>query len=168
MSVWKITLLALGLAAGVMIALLLAGSARGLALLAYVLFMGAVALVLLAGRLRNALPPAVPFERLLATAPQRVEPVRQLETIMRALVAVAWSQAELHYRLAPMVREIAAARLSRSHGVDLDRQPERARSLLGDGRVSELVGPRHGPLDNRYGGWSRQDLGELLDELEGI
>ncbi|MGH3198542.1 MAG: hypothetical protein ACRDNT_22085 [Streptosporangiaceae bacterium] len=155
--------------AGVVMALLLAGWSNGLALLAYVLFLGAVALVVLIGQLRGALPQAPRFERLLAAPPRRAEPVGQLETIRRVLAAAGWSQAELYYRLAPMIREIAAARLSRRHGVDLDRQPERARALIGAGRVWELVRPGRERADNwRTGGWSRQELEELLDELEGI
>ncbi len=169
MSAWKITAAVLAATAGVMLALLLAGWSDGVALLAYVLFVGAIALLVLARRLRAALPPATPFERLLAAAPRRMEPVGQLETIRQGLAAAGWSRGELHYRLAPMIREIAAARLSRHHGIDLDRQPERARALIGDGRVWELAGPRSGPPEDRYAsGWSRRELEELLDELEGI
>jgi len=168
-SGWKIVGLVLAATAGLAVALLLAGGAHGLALLAYVLFVGAAALVVLAGRLRTALPPAPRFERLLAAAPQRDEQVGQLETIRRRLSAAGWSEGELHYQMTPMVREIAAARLSRRHGVDLDRQPEEARALLGDGRVWELVRPDWQRPDNwRSGGWSRHELAELLDELEGI
>jgi hypothetical protein len=168
-SAWKIMATVLAATVGVVLALLLAGWSDDLALLAYVLFVGAVAILVLAGRLRAALPPAMPFEELLAVAPRRVEPVEQLETIRRGLAAASWSRGELHYRLAPMIREIAAARLSRRYGVDLGRQPERARALIGDGRVWELAGPRNGPPENRYAsGWSRRELEELLDELEGI
>jgi len=168
-SAWKITATVLAGTAGVVLALLLAGWSHGLVLLAYVLFVSAVALLVLAGRLRAALPPATPFEELLAAAPWRVQPVGQLESIRQGLAAASWSRGELHYRLAPMIREIAAARLSRRHGVDLDRQPERARALIGDGRVWELAGPRRGPPENRRaGGWSRRELEELLDELEEI
>jgi hypothetical protein len=168
-SAWKITATVLAGMAGVVLALLLAGWSHGLVLLAYVLFVSAVALLVLAGRLRAALPPATPFEELLAAAPRRVQPVGQLESIRQGLAAASWSRGELHYRLAPMIREIAAARLSRRHGVDLDRQPERARALIGDGRVWELAGPRRGPPENRRAsGWSRRELEELLDELEEI
>ena len=144
MRAWKITLPVLAVAAGLVIALLLAGWSHGVVLLAYVLLVGAITLLVLVGRLRAALPPAIPVDRLLAAAPQPVEPVGQLETIRRGLTEAGMSQAELHYRLAPMIREIAAARLSRRHGVDLDRQPERARALIGDGRVWELAGPGTG------------------------
>ena len=166
---WKVVVTVLAATVGVVMALLLAGWSQGLALLAYVLFLGAVTLVGLIGQLRAALPSAPRFERLLGAAAEQVEPVGQLETIKRGLAAAGWSQGELHYRLAPMVREVAAARLSRRHGIDLDRQPELARTLIGEGRVWELVRPGRERPDNWYAaGWSRRELEELLDELEGI
>lgn len=168
MSVWKVAVAVLAAAAGLALALLLGRRSAGVALLAYVLFVGAVALVVLTRRLGAALPPTAPFERLLATAPRRVEPVSQLETIRRGLSAASWNKAELHFRLAPMVREIAAARLSRRYGVDLDRQPEQAEALIGGGRLWELAGPAGRPGGRDGAGWSRQELEELLDELEAI
>jgi hypothetical protein len=154
---------------GVVLALVLAGSSHGLALLAYVLFVGALGLAVLAGRLRAALPEAPRFEGLLARETRPGEPIGQLETIVRTLSGAEWIQAELHYRLRPLVREIAAARLSRRHGVDLDRQPERARALIGEGRVWELVRPEREPPEERHArGWSRAELEELIDELERV
>lgn len=169
MSAWKIAATVSVATAGVVIALFVAGWSHGLVLLAYVLFVGAVAVIALARRLRSVLPPADQFARLLAERPGPAEAAGQLRSIRRALSAAGRSQAELHSRLAPMVHEIAAARLSRRHGVDLDREPERARRLIGDGRLWELLTPGHGPADGPLGsGWSRQDLEELLNELERI
>ena len=169
MNGWKVAVTVLAATAGVVIALLLAGWAHGLALLAYVLFLGAVALAALAGQLSGALPPARRSGQLPGAPPERADAIGQLEMIRRVLGAAGWSAGELHHRLAPMVREVAAARLSRRHGVDLDRQPERARALIGGGRVWELVRPgRERPDDWRARGWSRQELEALLDELEGI
>lgn len=169
MSAWKVAATVLAGTAGVVLALLLAGRSGGLALLAYVLFLAAVALAVLAVRIRDEVPAATRLERLLAVTARRPEPVRQLETIRRELAAAGRSQGELHYRLGPVVREIAAARLSRSQGVDLDRQPERAQALIGAGRVWELARPgRERPDNLRSGGWSRRELAALLDELERI
>ena len=169
MSGWRLAATAVVATAGVVLALLLAGSSHGLALLAYVLFLGTIALVLLVGRLQVALPVAEQFERLLAREPQAAAPVAQFETISRTLSAAGWNQNELHYRLRPLVREIALARLSRGHGIDLEREPERVRSLIGEGRVWELARPdREPPEDRRGRGWSRPELAELLEELEAI
>jgi hypothetical protein len=155
--------------AGLVLALILAGSAHGLALLAYVLFLGALGLAVLAGRLREELGPAPPFEWLIASPARAVEPIEQLETLSRTLSAAGWNQTELHHRLRPPVREIVAARLSRRYGIDLNSEPERARKLLGDGRAWDLARPdRERPEDRYARGWSRRELAELLDELEAI
>lgn len=163
---------ALAATVAVVVALLLAGSSRGLALLAYVLFLGALALLVLSRALRAALPAAPAFDRL-HVRPARAQPgIAQLEGFARTLSAAGWSEADVHHRLRPPVREIVAARLSRRHGVDLYRDPERAHGLLGDGRAWELVRPdRERPAGGSWrggGGWSPKELDELLDELEAI
>jgi hypothetical protein len=169
MSGWRLAATAALATVGVVLALLLAGSSHGLALLAYVLFLGALALAALVGRLKAELPVAARFERLLAREPPAVAPVAQFETISRTLSVAGSNQVELHHRLRPLVREIALARLSRGHGVALEHEPERAREIVGDGRVWELVRPDREPPDDRLArGWSRRELAELLDELEAI
>jgi hypothetical protein len=169
MSGWRIAALVVASTVGVVVALLFAGSAHGLTLLAYVLFLGALAVTVLVAQLAALLPVAPPFEQLLARAPRSEAPVEQLETMQKIVTAAGWNQAELHYRLRPVVREVLAARLSRRHGIDPDREPERARAVVGDGRVWELARPDRDPPEDRYQrGWSRRDLEELLDELESV
>ena len=169
MNPWRLGGALIAGTVGVAVGLVLAGSSHGLALLAYVLFLGALALAALASRLRAALPEAPPFEGQLDREPRAGEPIGQLETIARTLSGAEWIQAELHYRLRPLVREIAAARLSRRYGVDLDRQPERARALIGEGRAWELVRPEREPPEERQArGWSRSELEKLVDELERV
>lgn len=169
MSAARATGLLLVATIGVVLALLLAGSADGLALLAYVLFLAALALTVLVDRLQEALPPARELDRLLSRPSRREEPIGQLETLTRVLSSATWSQRDVHYRLRPATREIASALLSRRYGVDLDRQPERARALLGDGVAWELARPDRDPPEDGYGrGWSRRELAELLEELEAI
>lgn len=149
-------------------ALLLAGGERGLALYGYVLFLGALGLLLLTGGIGLALPEARSLDRLLRRRPEADERVPQLETLGRRLGAGRASASELHYRLRPLVRELAAARLARSHGVDLDRQPGIAERLVGV-RVWELIRPDRQPPEERYaGGLSKDELAELVDELERI
>jgi hypothetical protein len=151
------------------VALVLAGSERGLALLVYVLVLAALALVVLVAALRDALPPAEPWERLLAHAPRREGVVEQYETIDRLFAPAGSSAHDLHFRLRPLVREVVAARLARRDGVDLDQRPEVAHALVGEGRVWELARPdRPVPKDHFGGGWSRRELEQLVDELEGI
>jgi hypothetical protein len=151
-------------------ALLFIGSATGLALLAYVLLLGGLALLAEYGRLQSILPRRRRFEQLLERKrPAEEQLVEQLHRVQSAVAAAGWSEAELHSRLRPIVREIVRVRLSRAHGVDLDRQPERARVVLGEGPVWELARPeRELPDDPRKRGWSALELGKLLDAREAI
>jgi hypothetical protein len=167
-NVWKIAVAGTVTVAGLAAAVAYGGGWQGVGMLIYLLAVGSVALIALARRLGDALPRAAPFERLVAQQPRPPGAVKQLEMIRRGLSAAGWNDAELRFRLGPMVREIAAARLSRRYGIDLERQPVRARAVLGDGRVWELTAPRRPPPGRDAGGWSARELAELLDELEAI
>jgi hypothetical protein len=74
----------------------------------------------------------------------------------------------LHLRLRPVLREIAAHRLWTRFGVDLDREPERARGLVG-AAAWELVRPeRPAPVDRLGPGPPGSALRHVADELERI
>lgn len=165
---WRLLAALVAGTVGVVLALLLAGSTHRVALAAYVLFLGALGLLVVLRRLRSALPETRPLEAP-APAAGPAEPVGQLEQIVRTVSGAEWMQAELHYRLRPLVREVASARLSRRYGVDLDGQPERARALIGEGRLWELVRPgRTAPEDRHARGWSREELEDLVGALERL
>jgi len=68
---------------------------------------------------------------------------------------------ELHYRLRPRLREIAADRLAADHGLGLDEHPEKSRRLLGD-EAWALLRPDREPPEDRFG------PGMPLPELERI
>ena len=75
-----------------------------------------------------------------------------------------------HYytRVRPVLVEIAAARLKRRYGVDLDREPGRARELLGRS-AWETVRPDARPPADRLGrGPSLASLRTVVDELERV
>jgi hypothetical protein len=168
MRLWRASQLVLAAAVAVIIGLALAGVGSGLALLAYVLFIAALVFMWLIGRLGNVLPLAPDFQRALAR-PERAEPpVEQFETVKRSVILAGASQADL-YRLRPLVREIVAARLSRRYGIDVDREPERVRSILGDKRAWEFVRPDAPTRSDRDApGWSQSELEELVEELESL
>jgi hypothetical protein len=117
----------------------------------YVLALGAVAVAPVLASLHSLAlvrSERSPFERP-PERPPRPEPLAELERIDRALVLAASSSFDVHHRLRPLLRELASERLYASHGVELDREPERARALLGD-ELWEIVRPtreldRHGP-----------------------
>ena len=71
-------------------------------------------------------------------------------------------------RVRPVLREIAATRLQRRYGVDLDREPARARELLGTS-AWETVRPDAQPPADRLGrGPSVALLRTIVDELERV
>jgi len=159
------TVLALGIAAGLVSARYVGGAV----VLVYVLAYGALLLVLLLSGLRSRLPLAVRFERLLAPVEVDSQEVEQFRTLERDLRLSVSFDHDLYFHLRPRVREIVAVRLAKRHGVDLEGEPEQAQSLIGPGRVWELVRPdREAPVDRHARGWSRIELEQLVDELERL
>jgi hypothetical protein len=168
MRLWKASLLALTAAVAVVIGIVLAGVGNGVALLAYVLFIAALLFAWLLGRLENVLPPARDFQRLLSRPDRPEMPVEQYESIRRLVLLAGSSRSDL-LRLRPLVRDIVAARLSRRYGIDLEREPARAGSLLGERRVWELVRPDYATAGDRDApGWSPGELAQLVEELESL
>lgn len=162
-------LIALFTVGGVIAPLTLGGKAHGRALLAYVLLLGAVALVFLINRLRRALPRARFGRSTRPPTPDPEQRVDQFERIRRAVESSAWSETYVFESLRPVVREIVATNLLHRHGVDLDRSPSEAHSILGDGRAWELARPdRTPPGGPRAPGWSLDEIDTLLDELEAL
>jgi hypothetical protein len=163
-----------GLAAGVIIAVLspalaLASQRHGLALLAYTLVVAALGLAFLVDLLNRALPRKAFSWPPSRRAPRAEQPIVQFEKVERALIAASWNESHLHESLRPLVREIVAARLRRHHRIDLDHEPERAHAVAGDGYAWALVRPeRKPPLGPGGRGWSRDELEQLLDELEAL
>jgi hypothetical protein len=73
-----------------------------------------------------------------------------------------------HMRLRPILREIAAHRLRTGYGVDLDREPARARELV-PARAWAVVDPGVRPPDDRLApGPSVADITAVVDDLERI
>ncbi len=80
---------------------------------------------------REPLPPL----RLPSERPGGPPPDRPFERVDRIEDRLAWGGRAAHHfdgGVRPVLRSIAADRLRRRHGVDLARQPDRARDLLGD------------------------------------
>ena len=168
MRLWKALLLVLAGAVALIVAFALAGVGDGLALLAYALFIAALLFAWLIGRLSSTLPLAPDFQRMLRRPVRAETRVEQFETVKRSVILARSSQTDL-LRLRPLVREIVAARLSRRYGVDLEREPELAASLLGQGRAWELVRvDSAAPVDRYAPGWSQSELEQLVEELERL
>jgi hypothetical protein len=74
---------------------------------------------------------------------------------------------DFHVLLRPALRTVAGERLRR-HAVDLDRDPEGARALLGDEGYA-LVRPDRGPPEDRFGpGPSLASIDRLVERLEDL
>jgi hypothetical protein len=137
-----------------LVLIVLVPSRRSLFVGIYELVLAAIAVGALVGSFRIFEPRLgmrSPFER----EPEKNEepqPIAELDRIDRLVVLGGANEFDLHYRLRPLLRQIAAERLQDLYGIDLDRDPERARPLLGEG-LWEVVRP-----DRQVGRRSRPGL----------
>lgn len=159
--------LAVSLAAGV--AALTSSGGYAILLDVYLLCMGAVLLLALVRvtRARGPLQRQSSFDAALAS--MRRAPADSGEpTLLRELELSRSSAFHMHVRVRPVLREIAAHRLLARYGVDLDREPERARELVG-AAAWDYVRPDRSAPENRLSlGPSTHELRVVTDELEAI
>ena len=128
----------------------------------------ALALGLALGRLRLAVPRRVSrFDAAFApTRPGRARPA-SLARVEREVALATGTAFDVHFRLRPLLRTIAAGLLLR-RGVDLERRPDRAEALLGP-TVWELVRPdRPAPDDRTAPGIPIASVEDAVDELERL
>jgi hypothetical protein len=136
---------------------------------AYELVLGGVGLVVLVASFQRLRPrpwERSPFERR-PEKPERPLAAGELERIDRLVVLGSSNAFDLHFRLRPLLRDLARERLYASYGVELDRNPERAQPLLGDElwelvRPDREVGRRDGP------GLGPERLERLVGKLEAL
>ena len=111
----------------------------------------ALGLALVAWWALRALPTdSKAFERALRMRRLRTPRLRELERIEHDVVQGAANPLDLHRRLRPLLRQIAAHRLTIRHGVALDAGDGHARRLLGD-EAWELLRPDRELPDERRG-----------------
>ena len=143
--------------------------ARAVLLDVYLLGVGGVLLLALVRTTREEGPSTEPsdFDRALAESRRHPSDSGEL-TLVRDVRQSTISAFHLHVRLRPILREIAAHRLWMRFGVDLDREQERARELIG-ANAWELVRPgRLPPSDRLAPGPASADLRVVVDELERL
>jgi hypothetical protein len=108
------------------------------------------------------------FDRALADMGRRYPSDSGELSLVHDVQQSVASSFHLHTRLRPLLREIAAHRLSMRFGVDLDREHERARELIG-GEAWELVRPeRPSSSDRLASGPPASHLSKVVEELERI
>jgi hypothetical protein len=136
---------------------------------AYLVALGAVLMLMLVRTLRALLAERSPsrFDSALATMRSTAPPNRGL-TLERDVELSRLNGFHFHMRLRPVLREIAALRLRRRYGVELDREPARARELV-PSAAWEVVRPdRRPPQDRLASGPSLASLREVVSELERL
>jgi hypothetical protein len=140
--------------------------ARAVLVDVYLLGVGGVLLLALVRTTREGGPATASseFDRALGEMSRRHPPDSGELTLVRDVRQSTRSAFHLH----PILREIAAHRLWMRFGVDLDREPERARELVG-ANAWELVRPeRPAPSDRLAQGPSTANLRTVVDELERL
>jgi hypothetical protein len=90
--------------------------------------------------------------------------LRAVETDVRMSTANAFG---VEMRLKPVLRDLARWRLQREHGVDLDRQPEVARGVLGE-PLWRLVAPADAFPEFRAPGIPLAEVDAGVDRLERL
>lgn len=137
-------------------------SVRSDVLTGYVFFLGALLMVVLVSSAADVVPrrDRSPFDVALAAATPPDRPPAELERIVREVTMAASSAYDLHYRLLPVLREIAQARLERS-----GRSPGPATL----GRWWELLRPDRPEPEERFGsGIALAELRALVADLQKL
>jgi len=142
----------------------------GLAVRLWLVALGAIGLGLLTERaLAGRVVRDVPSFRLAWgwwRRPRR-ERVRALEELEHAVDFSLGTAFDVHYRLRPHVRRIAADRLG-LRGVSLDRQPRRAAALLGPDAWDLARADRPEPDDRNARGLDLPHLRRVVEALDAL
>jgi hypothetical protein len=135
----------------------------------YVLALGGLALLAVSSALGRVAPREDEslLEEALEPEPPEEARIAGLKRLEREVALAASREFDLHYRLRPVLREIAAARLER-RGARLDSDSPRARELLGD-ELWSLTEPDREPPSNRQApGIGFEELERTVERLERL
>ena len=173
----KVKRLAVGLAiaasfatvALIVIAVLLPGR-RPLEADIYVLVVGGMAVfaAVLAARRAYPLAGRSAIAEAIEAEPRKAVPPPDLERTVRVLSMSTNAAFDVHFRLRPIVREIAEQRLADRRGLRLDSGDRRVREALGDD-LWELVQPDREAPSERFGqGIAAERLQRVVERLETL
>jgi hypothetical protein len=112
--------------------------------------------------------PASRFEQALRGRKQTTSQPEELLRMDRELVLGSADADHAHRRLLPLLRATAEARISARHGFELARQPEAARSLLGDDLWELLRPDRPAPEDRHGPGLPREQIAAVIERVESL
>jgi len=154
---------------GLFAARMVAPGRQELELDVYVLVLGVLGLLTFLPVLSRLVPPEgestleSALERKSAAAPR----IPELDRLERELSLGAARAFDLHYRVRPIIREVAATRLER-RGLRLEPESRAVRDLLGD-RLWELTSPdRSPPADRQAAGPGMEELRLTIEQLERL
>jgi hypothetical protein len=142
---------------------------RELELDVFVLVLGGLGLLVLAAELGRLAPTAEKsfVEQALEPEPPEERPIAGLFRLERELSMASARQFDLHYRLRPVLRDVAVARLEQ-RGIDLDSGRPVVQELLGD-ELFELTAPDREPPKNRLApGPGVEGLDRTISRLERL
>lgn len=128
-----------------------------------------MALPALISWLRQVVPPERGSRMAAALRPRvpALPRIPELDRLERGLEMGASREYDFHYRLRPVLREVASGRLER-RGLSLDSGSPPVRELLGE-EVWELVRPdREPPRDRQARGPGMDELQQTVETLERL
>ena len=166
---WHASKLFLLPTAAVAIALVVAPDRAALEIHIWLLVLLGFACIVLLQAVHRAYPSGnSPFLASLSTTTVKGERPGSLARAERELSMAGASAFDVHFRLRPVLGELAADLLSTRRGVDLERSPERAHAALGD-EVWEIVRPdRPEPTQRHAAGLDEAQLERIVTALEGV
>ena len=133
----------------------------------YALLACVVVLWLAVAGLRRLFPESA-RQRKRGVRPPRPEPPRSLAQLENEAALGIDDALDLHFRLRPHLRLIAAGLLEGRHGVLLDDEPARARALLGEETWELLREDRPVPADRHARGLTGDGLERVVLCLEHL
>ena len=135
----------------------------------FVLVLGGMSMLVMTSWLERVAPAEErsELEAALVSHPRPSPNVQELDRLERELSMGAARAFDLHYRVRPVLHEIASARLAR-RGLELDPRAAAVRELLGD-ELADLLDPdRQLPDDRQAAGPGLEGLRATIDRLERL
>ncbi len=166
---WRASKLFLLPTAAVAVALVLAPDRAALAIHIWLLVLLGLACIVLLQAVHTAYPTGnSPFLAGLRTTSLQAERPSSLARTERELSMAGAAAFDVHFRLRPVLAELAADLLSTRRGIELERTPERAHAALGD-EVWEIVRPdRPEPAQRHAPGLDQVQLDRIVTALERV
>jgi len=134
----------------------------------YALVVCGVALVVAVRALRRADPPETPLRRTSKPPRSVRRPPPSLARLEQLSALGVASSFDLQYRLLPPLRAIASGVLEARRGIDLDRDRDEARPILGEEAWELLEPSRAAPVDRLSRGMTQSGLTRVVDSLERV